>query len=164
MFDPNSTTDLFAQLHSDANVPADRPPNVGEQDDDGDGWETESQDGDIPQQPQNAKYTSFSSTTPSQWSPFLSKAMYLADVLCHSRRVHFGRTHVKALLEYARETRGETIPSYHALRKFQKSLKECMGDPSKRHVSSGGTVYYVNEISEAVKQVSVHSNMWIVVH
>jgi hypothetical protein len=80
--------------------------------------------------------------------------MYLADTLCNSRRVHFGRRHIEAMLEFARETQGETIPSYSALRKFQKKLKSRVGDPSKRYVSSTGTVYHVNEIAEGLKQVS----------
>ncbi|KAG9083934.1 hypothetical protein FRC06_004310, partial [Ceratobasidium sp. 370] len=150
--DPNDTDDLFMQLHGDTNVLANQPPNVDQQNDDG--WETESQDDvdDVPPQSRSIKYNSFSSTPPSPWSPFPSKAMYLANLLSHSRRVHFGRTHMKGLLEYARETQGEKIPSYHALRAFQKTLKERMGDTSKRHVSSGGTVYYVNQISDSLKQ------------
>lgn len=79
--------------------------------------------------------------------------MYLADALCHSRRVHFGRRHIEAALEFARETKGEDIPSYSALRKFQKKLKAKVGDPSQRCVSSTGTIYHVNRISEGIKQV-----------
>ncbi|KAG8731269.1 hypothetical protein FRC12_019810 [Ceratobasidium sp. 428] len=87
-----------------------------------------------------------------QWSPFPSKAMYLADTLCHSRRIHFGRTHIKAVLEFARLTRGEDIPTYDALRKFQKSLKARMGDLTKKYVSSRGTVFHVNKVLESLRQ------------
>ncbi|KAF8601803.1 hypothetical protein BDV93DRAFT_424174, partial [Ceratobasidium sp. AG-I] len=78
--------------------------------------------------------------------------MYLADALSHSRHVHFGRRHMEAALEFARQTQDDSIPSYYALRKFQKSLKTRMGDPSKRYESSQGTIYYVNSISEGLKQ------------
>lgn len=84
--------------------------------------------------------------------------MYLADALSNSRHVHFGRRHMEAALEFARQTQGDSIPSYYALRKFQKTLKTRMGDPSQRCQSSRGTVYYVNSISEGLKQVSAASS------
>ncbi|KAG8703439.1 hypothetical protein FRC08_002841 [Ceratobasidium sp. 394] len=154
IFDPENTDDLFMRLHDevDVNPPVEQPPDIGTEGDDG--WETESDNGlgNDARKPQNAKSTLCPSIKNSEWCPFPSKAMYLADALCHSRRVHFGRTHIKALLEYARETQGEKIPSYDTLRKFQRSLKARIGDPSKRYVSSQGTVYHINEISEGLKQ------------
>ncbi|KAG8795702.1 hypothetical protein FRC12_010939 [Ceratobasidium sp. 428] len=123
--------------------------------DDEEGWETESDD-ELPATPPRHHVTASKifPTLPksTQWSPFPSKAMYLADTLCHSRRIHFGRTHIKAALEFARLTQGEDIPTYDALRKFQKSLKARMGDPTKKYVSSQGTIFHVNEISESIKQ------------
>ncbi|QRV96781.1 microtubule-actin cross-linking factor 1 [Ceratobasidium sp. AG-Ba] len=56
------------------------------------------------------------------------------------------------MLEFARQTQGEKIPTYYGLQKFQKLLKSRVGDPSKRYASPFGSVYYVNKISEALKQ------------
>ncbi|KAG9122457.1 hypothetical protein FRC07_001140 [Ceratobasidium sp. 392] len=149
--DLGDSDDLYLRECTSAGPPADQPPDLDQHDDDG--WETESEIGDVPEEPvQSAQYARFPSTTLSKWRPFPTKAMYLADLICHSRRVHFGRTHIRAILEYARQTQGEKIPSYHALRKFQKLLKARVGDPTQRCVSSQDTVYYVNDVSEGVKQ------------
>ncbi|KAG8781669.1 hypothetical protein FRC12_021639 [Ceratobasidium sp. 428] len=123
--------------------------------DDEEGWETESDDelpATLPRHHLTASKIFPTLPKSTQWSPFPSKAMYLADTLCHSRRIHFGRTHIKAALEFARLTGGEDIPTYDALRNFQKSLKARMGDPTKKYVSSQGTIFHVNEISESIKQ------------
>lgn len=88
----------------------------------------------------------------NRWFPYPSKAMYLADMLSHSRRTHFGRRHMQAVLEFARETRGKDVPSYKELRRFQEDLKSRVGNPTQRHTSSTGTVYYVNQIAESLKQ------------
>ncbi|KAG8796301.1 hypothetical protein FRC12_000716, partial [Ceratobasidium sp. 428] len=97
---------------------------------------------------------------PLLWGPYPSKAMSLADALSSSRRVRFSRQHMEALLEYARETRGEEIPTYTALRSFQKKLKTQMGDPSQRCVSSTGTVYYLNAISRGLQDVIEFSTLF----
>ncbi|KAG9122228.1 hypothetical protein FRC07_001489 [Ceratobasidium sp. 392] len=136
-FDPDGIEDLFART-LDETHPASAPApedNEDESNSEND-WETESE----------------SVNSNPEWLPFPSKAMYLAETICSSRRVHFGRRHVEIMLEYARQTQGEPIPSYYALREFRKSLKSRIGDPSKRYVSPGGTVFYVNEISEGIKQ------------
>ncbi|KAG9089001.1 hypothetical protein FRC06_001747, partial [Ceratobasidium sp. 370] len=130
-------------------------PDNGEDGTDDDDWETESEldHGEAPRQRQSGvHYASYSPDSSSEWKPFPGKAWCLADVICNSRRVHFGRRHIEIMLEFARQTQGETIPTYYALRKFQKSLKSRVGDPSKRYVSPFGTVYYVNKISEGLKQ------------
>ncbi|KAG9090807.1 hypothetical protein FRC06_000869, partial [Ceratobasidium sp. 370] len=137
-FDIENADDLFMRLRCDANRLADQLPSTGQQDDDG--WETESED--------ESQIHAFSIYR----APAVESISLKGDLLCHSRRVHFGRTHIKAVLEFARETQGEKIPSYHALRNFQKSLTERIGNPSKRCVSSQGTVYYINQISKAVRQ------------
>lgn len=79
--------------------------------------------------------------------------MFLADLLYNSRRTHFTRRQFRAVLEFARQCEGSTVPSFAALKKFQASLKSRLGNPTKRVVSSGGTVYYVNQVSESLRQV-----------
>ncbi|KAG9080577.1 hypothetical protein FRC06_006397 [Ceratobasidium sp. 370] len=156
-FDPSSIDDLFVQSLKDTDadgveVPADSEDGSASDDDD---WETESDCDpcEIPRQHQSAAhYVPYSPTSDSEWRPFPGKAWCLADAICNSRRVHFGRRHIEIMLEFVRQTQGETIPMYYALRKFQKSLKSRVGDPSKRYVSPFGTVYYVNKISEGLKQ------------
>lgn len=80
--------------------------------------------------------------------------MYLADLLCNSRRIHFGRRHIQAVLEFARETQGKEIPSYKELRRFQAALMEHVSNPTQQYQSPNGTVFYVNEIANSLKHVS----------
>jgi hypothetical protein len=82
--------------------------------------------------------------------------MYLADMLFSSRRLNFSRPQMLAVLEFARQCGGEDVPSLSALQTLQEQLKSRIGNPEQRHVSRGGTVYYVNKISESLKQVSHH--------
>ncbi|KAG9080623.1 hypothetical protein FRC06_006335 [Ceratobasidium sp. 370] len=131
-FNPSSIDDLFARSLEDTDaaggeaLASDKDGSVFDDDD----WETESDHDpcETPWQYQSAAhYAPYSPTSDSEWKPFPGKA-------------------------FARQTQGETIPTYYALRKFQKSLKLRVGDPSKRYVSPFGTVYYVNKISEGLKQ------------
>jgi hypothetical protein len=85
--------------------------------------------------------------------------MYLADLLFSSRRLHFSREQMWAILEFARATGGQNIPRLSALQKIQEKLKARVGDPTHRHVSPGGTTFYLNKISETLKQVCDDSTL-----
>ncbi|KAF8599821.1 hypothetical protein BDV93DRAFT_448715 [Ceratobasidium sp. AG-I] len=78
--------------------------------------------------------------------------MYLADIITNSQRVQFSRRHLEILLEYARQTGGKDIPTVSALKKAQKAIKSRIGDSTQRKVSASGTVYYLNTISNSLKQ------------
>lgn len=80
--------------------------------------------------------------------------MYLADILFNSRRLNFSRPQMRAVLEFARQSGAKNVPSLSALQKLQRHLSSCLGNPEERHVSPGGTVFYVNKIAESLKQVS----------
>ncbi|CCO37924.1 hypothetical protein BN14_12084 [Rhizoctonia solani AG-1 IB] len=89
---------------------------------------------------------------PNEWFPYSSFAMYLADLLFSSRRLHFSREQMRAILEFARATGGQNIPSFSGLQKTQEKLKARVGDPTHRHVSPSGTTFHLNEILETLKQ------------
>jgi hypothetical protein len=79
--------------------------------------------------------------------------MFLADQLMNSRRLKFTRRQMRAVLAYARETGGRDIPSYKALRKAQAKMRNILGNPTTRKVSSLGNVFYMNCITGGLAQV-----------
>ncbi|KAG9081358.1 hypothetical protein FS749_007718 [Ceratobasidium sp. UAMH 11750] len=78
--------------------------------------------------------------------------MFLADLITNSKRLKFTRRHIRVLLAYARETRGEDIPTLKQLKKAQVALKHRLGNPTTRHVSPNGHVYYMNRIVHGIAQ------------
>ncbi|KAG9081956.1 hypothetical protein FRC06_005316 [Ceratobasidium sp. 370] len=60
--------------------------------------------------------------------------------------------YVRVLLAYARETRGEDIPTFKQLKKAQAALKHRLGNPKTRHVSPNGHIYYMNRIIQGIAQ------------
>ncbi|CAE6538113.1 unnamed protein product [Rhizoctonia solani] len=87
-----------------------------------------------------------------EYFPYESLAMYLADIMFNSRRLHFSREQMRVILEFARATGGRNIPRFSALQKAQEKLKARVGDPTHRHVAPGSTVFHLNKISEMLKQ------------
>ncbi|CUA75716.1 Dynein heavy chain, cytoplasmic [Rhizoctonia solani] len=98
------------------------------------------------------QYKTQPNPSPDEWFPYASFAMYLADLLFSSRRLSFSREQMWAILEFARATGGQNIPTLSALRKTQDKLKARVGDPTHRHVSPNGTAFHLNKISETLKQ------------
>ena len=82
--------------------------------------------------------------------------MYLADIISSSRRLNFSREQMRVILEFARATGGQNIPRHSTLQKTQEKLKSQVGDPTYRYVAPSGTVFHLNKISEALKQVHSH--------
>ncbi|KAG8711711.1 hypothetical protein FRC11_002079, partial [Ceratobasidium sp. 423] len=98
------------------------------------------------------RYRTQPNPSPNEWFPYASLAMYLADLLFSSRRLHFSREQMWAILEFARATGGQNIPRLSTLQKTQEKLKARVGDPTHRHVSPSGTAFHLNKISETLKQ------------
>jgi hypothetical protein len=79
--------------------------------------------------------------------------MFLADLITNSRRLKFTRRQIRALLAYARETGGQDIPSYKSLRKTQAKMRNLLGNPTARKVSSVGNVFYMNRVMNGLTRV-----------
>ncbi|EUC62448.1 hypothetical protein RSOL_420510, partial [Rhizoctonia solani AG-3 Rhs1AP] len=88
----------------------------------------------------------------SDYFPWTSLSMFLADQLMNSRRLKFTRRQMRAVLAYARETGGRDIPSYKALRKAQAKMRNILGNPTARKVSCLGNVFYMNRITGGLAQ------------
>ncbi|GAB1518685.1 hypothetical protein RhiTH_001749 [Rhizoctonia solani] len=98
------------------------------------------------------RYQTQPNPLPDEWFLYASFVMYLADLLFSSRRLNFSREQMWAILEFARATGGQNIPTLSALRKTQDKLKARVGNPTHRHVSPSGTAFHLNKISETLKQ------------
>jgi len=76
----------------------------------------------------------------------------MTDMLFSSARLRMSRAQQKAVLSWARDL-GATVPSYDHLRKCQRQLLRRLGEPTKRHVSIGGNIWYLNDIGLSVAKV-----------
>jgi hypothetical protein len=79
--------------------------------------------------------------------------MFLADVLFNASRLRFTRRQKRAILSFARQCGGVDVPALSALRKFQNSLNQKVGNPTSRYVSSLGNIFYLNEIGQSLAKV-----------
>ncbi|KAJ7820162.1 hypothetical protein B0H14DRAFT_2600146 [Mycena olivaceomarginata] len=77
---------------------------------------------------------------------------FLTDVLFSSPRLRFSRARQQAVLSWAKDL-GADVPSYTKFRKTQDIILEEVGDPTTRHESSRGNVWYLNEIGDSIKKV-----------
>ncbi|KAF7333096.1 Carbamoyl-phosphate synthase large chain [Mycena venus] len=93
----------------------------------------------------------FGPNSKSDWFPYPDKATFLTDVLFSSPRLRFSRAQQQAVLSWARDL-GADVPSYNKYRKTQDVIMEEVGDPTTRHQSSRGNVWYLNEIGDSIKK------------
>lgn len=80
--------------------------------------------------------------------------MFLTDVLFSSPRLRFSRAQQKAVLSWARDL-GADVPTYDSFRNTQAALLAEVGDPTVRQESGRDTIWYMNEIGDSIKKVSI---------
>ncbi|KAF8694557.1 hypothetical protein RHS03_08166, partial [Rhizoctonia solani] len=124
--------------------------NNNEQQSEQSGSDSEEEGYESPQAPQT-QYRTQPNAPSDQWFPYESFAMFLADILFSSRRLHFSREQMRAILKFARATGGQNIPRLSTLQRAQEKLKARMGNPTHWHVAPGGSVFHLNKIAETLK-------------
>lgn len=65
---------------------------------------------------------------------------------------------MRAILFVMSEAGVPDVPSFETLRRHQKLLRAQVAVPTRRHVSSHGNIFYVNDISEQIAKVRVPSS------
>ncbi|GJJ10219.1 hypothetical protein Clacol_004445 [Clathrus columnatus] len=85
-----------------------------------------------------------------EWAPYPSKAMFLADVLFNSPRLHFSELEKKMVLCWGKDIGAPDIPTLSGLEKIQNSLNEATGNPTTEKQTHQGNIFYISEISSAI--------------
>ncbi|GJJ13679.1 hypothetical protein Clacol_007935 [Clathrus columnatus] len=80
------------------------------------------------------------------WAPYLTKAMFLADLLFNSRELWFSQIQKSALLKYAHDVGGKDVPSLSTLEKLQEKLSKSFGKPTLEKKTRNHSIYYINDI------------------
>ncbi|KAL0569855.1 hypothetical protein V5O48_012107 [Marasmius crinis-equi] len=65
-------------------------------------------------------------------------------------RMRYSESQKIAVLEWGKSLGARDVPSLHALKKVQRSIDNMVRSPTEKVVSSSGTVFYINEISQAI--------------
>ncbi len=50
--------------------------------------------------------------------------------------------------------KAQNVPSLYALKKSQDQILKLLDDPTRKVVSKSGTVFYINDVAQAVAKVS----------
>ena len=79
--------------------------------------------------------------------------MFLTHMLFNSSRLRFSHAQKVAVLEWARELNAVDVPTLNALNTWQKKVEELIGHPTEKFVSSSGTIFYINNIANAIAKV-----------
>lgn len=80
--------------------------------------------------------------------------MFITDILFSSPRLHFSEAQKHAVLDWANELGAKNVPSLYAVNKCQKKIRNLVGASTERVVSPSGTVFYLNDIGNAIAKVS----------
>lgn len=80
--------------------------------------------------------------------------MFLTDILFSAPRLRFSEAQKSAVLQWAKLLHAENVPSLHALRKCQNTIRSLVGDPTSKIVSSSGNIFYINDVASAIAKVS----------
>lgn len=79
--------------------------------------------------------------------------MFLTDVLFSSPRLRFSDAQKSAVLDWATKLGATNVPSLYAIKKCQSEIIKLVGDPTERVVSKSGTIFYQNDIAQAIARV-----------
>ncbi len=79
--------------------------------------------------------------------------MFLSDVLFSSPRLRFSEAQKIAVLNWAKELGAKNVPSLYAIKKCQDQIRKLVGPSTERVVSRSGTVFYLNDIGNAISKV-----------
>jgi hypothetical protein len=81
----------------------------------------------------------------------------MLDILDHLPRMRISDALMKMFIWVLRECGAQDTPSFYALRKTQKLLRENQGIPCNEHTSVQGNIFYVNDPRAIIAQVSALS-------
>lgn len=84
----------------------------------------------------------------------------LLDIIDNLPRLRLSTSHVRLILWMLKELGVQNVPSYDALRKLQKRLRELCGTEPKAYKSTFGNHFHVNDIRDSVARVSFYSIKW----
>ncbi|KAL0568972.1 hypothetical protein V5O48_013001 [Marasmius crinis-equi] len=77
--------------------------------------------------------------------------MFVTQLLFYgSARTRFSGAQQVAALEWAKSLGAPDVPTLHALKTVQKSIENMIQNPTEKVVSSSGTVFYINEVAQAI--------------
>jgi hypothetical protein len=91
----------------------------------------------------------------AKWSPYPSKIMFLLDAIDNLPRLRVSGSFMKVLLWLLRELGIKHVPSFDALRKKQKLLREETGVPTIHWMSPKGNTYSFNDPRALVSNVKL---------
>ncbi|KAL0056975.1 hypothetical protein AAF712_016408, partial [Marasmius tenuissimus] len=81
--------------------------------------------------------------------------MFLTQLLFSgSARIRFSEAQKEAVLAWAKALGAHNVPALSTLKKVQASIEDVVGDPTEKVVSSSGTVFYINNIAQAIAKMA----------
>lgn len=92
--------------------------------------------------------------SPSAWYPYPSKLAFLLDTVDNLPRLRISSSLMKVLLWLLREIGVPRVPSFDALRKIQKRIKEERIVPTTQWMSPKGNAFSFNDPRAIIANVS----------
>ncbi|EGO01205.1 hypothetical protein SERLA73DRAFT_179315 [Serpula lacrymans var. lacrymans S7.3] len=76
--------------------------------------------------------------------------MFAADLLFSSPRLRFSQAQQKAILSWANELSAKYVPTLHALKKCQETIRHLVGNPTEKVATNSRNIFYQNSIGKAI--------------
>jgi len=88
------------------------------------------------------------------WHPYSSKLMFLLDTIDNLPRLHISGSLMKVLLWLLKEVSVKRVPSFDALRKVQRRVRDESGVPTINWMSPKGNTFLFNDPRTLIANVS----------
>ncbi|KAL0575645.1 hypothetical protein V5O48_006330 [Marasmius crinis-equi] len=83
--------------------------------------------------------------------PWLSRGAFLTHLLLSgSARIKYSEIRKKSILAWGKALGARNVPLLGALRTMQSEIEEMVSTTTEKVVSSSGTVFYINEVANAI--------------
>ncbi|KAG8215855.1 hypothetical protein J3R82DRAFT_7809 [Butyriboletus roseoflavus] len=86
----------------------------------------------------------------SPYYPWPSKSHFLMALLFSSTCLPFSLVQKKAILSWAKELGVLDVPTIYSIQKIMERVCDAVGNPSKKVISTVGSVFYINNMGQAV--------------
>lgn len=77
----------------------------------------------------------------------------LTDALFSAPRLRFTRAQRRAILAWGKKLGAPGVPTLDQLTRTQARILDDVGNPTRRKLSSSGSVFYLNDIGRAIAMV-----------